>query len=309
MRMATHRWRWAWRPGGRILAVVVTVASVACGPVAAPPTPTTSNPLVLPKAAPGQLAGVLPNSDLAVGPNQRFLLALIDERNRPVTDAQVQLQFFKVVDQTRAQARTELVPAPFRGSPQLGDRGLYVARAAFDEPGPWGAEVRVTRPDGRQHTLRLSFEVRPQGVTPALGSPAPASNTPTGANAAEAERLCSARPVDEFHRLSIAEAIQQAKPLLVLFATPGFCSSATCGPSLEVVQAVAAQHGDRLNVVHVEIYKAGQPPDLVPAVAEWKLPSEPWVFLVNADGQVADKFEGGVTTEELAPTVARLVGA
>lgn len=34
------------------------------------------NPLLAPKAAPGQVVGVLPNSDLAVGSNPRFQRAV-----------------------------------------------------------------------------------------------------------------------------------------------------------------------------------------------------------------------------------------
>ena len=293
---------------GSILLGLLAVLIAACGPVAAPPTPTPAHAPAPPRAAPGQLVGVLPASELVVGPNNRFLVGLLDDRNRPVTDAQVQLRFFKRLDETTAQLRGEAA-APFRGSPQLGDRGLYVARATFDEPGPWGVEVQAARPDGTTQTLRLGFEVRAQSLTPAVGSPAPASRTPTAATLAEAEQVCSARPPDEFHRLSIADALAQAKPLVVLFATPGFCETATCGPDLEVVQAAAAPYGDRLNVVHVEIYKDIQPGEPMPAVVEWGLPSEPWVFLVGSDGRIADKFEGGLTLDELAPAVAQLVGS
>lgn len=291
-----------------LVGVVGLGALTSCAPSRPAAQPTPMNPLVVPKAAPGGLTGILPNSDLAVGANQRFLVGLIDDKNRPVTDADLQLQFFKVVDQTRAQARSEPVPAPFRGSPELVDRGLYVARATFDEPGSWGVEARITRPDGTQRALRLSFEVRAQSLTPAIGTRAPASQTPTAADATGAERICSARPVDEFHRLSIAQALQAKQPLVVLFATPAFCTSRTCGPALEVVQSVVAQHSGRLNTVHVEIYKGGQPPDMEPTLAEWKLPSEPWLFLVDASGNVADKFEGGITAEEIGPAVAQLVG-
>jgi hypothetical protein len=292
------------------LLVVQTALGAACGRAAPVPATPDSAPsrLLVPTPSPGQLTGVLPSSDLAVGPDNRFLLGLLDDRNRPVLDARVQVRFFKVGDQGTAQLRGE-APAPFRGSPQLGDKGLYVARANFDEPGRWGAEVQAARPDGTTQTLRLAFEVRAESQTPAIGSPAPASQTATAAAPADVERICSARPVDEYHRLSVADALSRQKPLLVLFATPGFCPSRTCGPDLEVVQAATAPHGERLNVVHVEIYKDAQPPDLVPAVGEWSLPSEPWVFLVGADGRIKDKFEGGVTVDELGPAITQLVGA
>lgn len=300
--------RWTRRDVGISMGALV-LGSVACAPRGAPPTPTPANPLLAPRVPAGQVVGVLANSDIAVGPDQRFLLGLLGEGNRPITDAAVQLQFFKFLDKTTAEARSNAVPAVFRSSPQLGDRGVYVARTAFNEAGAWGVEVRAYRPSGQQHTVRLAFEVKATSATPAIGAPAPASRTVVAATPDEAQAICSARPVDQYHRLSIADALAERKPLLVLFATPAFCESLTCGPSLEVVRTVAAPHGTRLNVVHVEIYENGQPPNVVAAVGEWNLPSEPWVFVVGADGTVADKFEGSITVEELAPAVDRVVAA
>ena len=39
---------------------------------------------------------------------------------------------------------------------------------------------------------------------------------------------------------------------------------------------------------------------------EWKLPSEPWVFLVGADGTIKARFEGTVSVDELNEAVDRL---
>jgi hypothetical protein len=34
-------------------------------------------------------------------------------------------------------------------------------------------------------------------------------------------------------------------------------------------------------------------------VQQWGLPSEPWVFVVGADGKIRSKFEGAVGLDEL----------
>jgi hypothetical protein len=39
---------------------------------------------------------------------------------------------------------------------------------------------------------------------------------------------------------------------------------------------------------------------LAPAVDEWGLPTEPWVFVVDSEGIILGRFEGLVTPEELA---------
>jgi hypothetical protein len=36
---------------------------------------------------------------------------------------------------------------------------------------------------------------------------------------------------------------------------------------------------------------------------EWKLPTEPWTFLVGADGKIAARFEGTVSVNELEQAV------
>jgi hypothetical protein len=39
---------------------------------------------------------------------------------------------------------------------------------------------------------------------------------------------------------------------------------------------------------------------VVPAVQEWGLPTEPWVFVVDAAGIVIGRFEGVISSEEIA---------
>ncbi len=44
--------------------------------------------------------------------------------------------------------------------------------------------------------------------------------------------------------------------------------------------------------------------EVVPAVQEWGLTSEPWVFVVDALGNVAGRFEGVVDPEEIEAALA-----
>ena len=253
-----------------------------------------------------QVTGVLPATDLAVGKNQRFLLVLIDAENRVVGDATVDLAFFKVTGSAQAQLRSQ-TPTRFQESPGLSGHGVYIARTDFDEPGQWGVAAHVDQPGHEPTELRLNFEVKERSSTPAPGDPVPASRTLTGTTAADIEKFSSARPADPgLYRLSVADALNERKPLAVLFATPGFCTSRLCGPSVEVLQALNGQYGGRANFIHVEIYKDGRPNqamELVPAVREWGLTSERWLCVVGADGQLVDKFEGSITVDEVRPAL------
>ena len=45
-----------------------------------------------------------------------------------------------------------------------------------------------------------------------------------------------------------------------------------------------------------------------PAVTEWGLPNEPWTFIVDAEGKVADKFEAFTGRDELEESLLRVIG-
>ena len=67
------------------------------------------------------------------------------------------------------------------------------------------------------------------------------------------------------------------------------------------MRELAPQYPD-VNFLHVEVFtNINDPANIVlaPAVEEWGLPTEPWVFVVDANGIVAGRYEGVVTPEEL----------
>lgn len=254
---------------------------------------------------------VLPNSELAVGPNTRFLLGLLNKDNTPVVDAAVHLRF-GTLSGSQIPQQAIFTPkfesdATFFTSPAIAERGLYVARVNFDIVGSWAVEVMSTTKDGHSETSRLYLKIDPKTNTPQIGTVPPASKTPVAKTVAEAEKICTRRPVDDMHDLSIGDVLGKGKPLAVLFATPAFCTSRLCGPDLDVVQSMKQKYGARVNFIHIEIYKdVTKPEQIVDTVNEWKLPSEPWLFLMDAQGKVVDKFEGGITTQELEPAIQKL---
>jgi hypothetical protein len=276
----------------------VGAGALAVGCQAAPPTPAIQ--------VPGKQDGwtpILPSSDLAVGAN-RFLYAVLDERNRPILDAKVRLKFFDLtVGEAPPVAETEAV---FRGQ-GLGEKGVYVARVSFPKAGAWGVEAQVDRPDGAKKMLRTRFEVAQLSKTPAIGAAAPQSKQPLLADVADPKIACTAATPCAFHDVTVADALSQKKPALLLFATPAFCSSAVCGPDLETVQAIEPDFRGKVTFVHLEIY--ADPPKLEKPhkhVEEWGLPSEPWIFVLDQEGRVLDKLEGGITAAELREVLGRV---
>ena len=97
-------------------------------------------------------------------------------------------------------------------------------------------------------------------------------------------------------------------PFVLAFATPKFCTSRACGPVVDVVDHVRKRLGQSpVRFIHVEIYEDNQPPETNRWVKEWKLPTEPWVFLVGRDGRIKARFEGSVSAAELEAAVRRLL--
>src|SRR5687767_12714837 len=182
-----------------------------------------------------------------------------------------------------------------------GGRGLYMTMAEFDSAGSWGAEVSVTG-DGLDETVNAAFDVAETGSTPPIGAPAPASETPTGDDVKDLSEISTdEHPDPDFYRMSVDEALKAKEPFVLTFATPKFCQSAVCAPTLNIVKRASKDFPD-VTFIHVEPYdNLDDPANLkpVPAVTEWGLPSEPWVFVVDAKGRIAAKYEGTVTEREL----------
>lgn len=184
--------------------------------------------------------------------------------------------------------------------------GLYVAAFTFDDPGPW----EVTALAGDHELGRTLIEVVTRSTVPGLGDQAPRSSTPTASTAEEIEAISTdTEPVPAFYRLSIADAVANGRPTVVAFVTPAFCQTALCGPTLDIVKEATAGR-DGLDVVHVEPFDVARAREgslePVPTMAEWGLVTEPWVFVIDADGLVVASFEGIIGLDELERSLDRL---
>ncbi|MFZ5854413.1 MAG: hypothetical protein ACOYXS_07935 [Chloroflexota bacterium] len=293
--------------------LTATLLLAACSSGGGSP-PASSGAVASPSAAASGGPEILPlliNSEILKGPN-RFLFSLTDRANKLVAapDVKVHLLFYDV--DTAENTVVFEADARFLWAIE-GEQGLYVATIDFPDAGRWGTRFEATFPNGAVKAVRADYDVRESGTTPALGTKAPSVDTPTAADVGgDLARLSTDQSPDpRFYELSIADALAAGKPVVVTFATPAFCQTRLCGPTLETVKRVAKDY-PAITFINVEPYKMAykdgslqpeldaqgqlQPADWTNA---WGLQSEPYTFVVAADGTVAAKFEGVLGEDEL----------
>ena len=184
----------------------------------------------------------------------------------------------------------------------------YVVHLRLRRPGRYWI---VARPRGGAVQIAglHDLQVNATTATPPVGARAYASGTPTLATA-PARLLTTRVPPDRgLLRYSVAGSLAAHVPFVLVFATPRFCVSRTCAPTVDVVDTVRRREAGRgIRFIHVEIYKGNNPANGYNRwVRQWGLPTEPWIFLVGRDGRIKAKFEGPTSVRELEAAVRRFL--
>jgi hypothetical protein len=196
-------------------------------------------------------------------------------------------------------------------------KGVYVGHAKFASAGQWVADFASVKPGSPPAAVSFSFPVEDHTSVLGPGDPAPSVKTPTLADVGGdvAKVSTDPNPVKRFYETSEAAALSAKKPFVLIFATPKFCQQAVCGPTLDKLKPVAAAHPE-LTFINVEPYelqfKDGslQPVlsadnQLVPveATTAFKLQSEPYLFVIGADGRISSSFELVFSPQELETAI------
>jgi hypothetical protein len=194
-----------------------------------------------------------------------------------------------------------------RENTEVGD--VYVVRHDFDRSGVWGLDVRFTGGAGQ-----AAFQILDDVPSPKVGDKAIASQSPTTDDPRGVDPICTRTPPCSLHDLSIAEALDRGKPSVIVFGTPRYCTSRTCGPVVDVVEHAKDSIGSDASFIHIEQWKSdktvGKAPDgLAPTFREWKLDTEPWIYFVDAKGVVKDRWLGAVGDSEIVRATQALIKA
>ncbi|MQF83045.1 hypothetical protein FIM02_02650 [SAR202 cluster bacterium AD-802-E10_MRT_200m] len=194
------------------------------------------------------------------------------------------------------------------------NRIFYVIDSiVFDYPGITVAEFssgdEVQSPVSIQS---LAFEISARSKAPQVGDRIPPWIMSIPETPSEGVKLQALE--SPLNQVTLDEAAHSSKPFVIVFSSPMFCTSQMCGPVLDIVSTVSKQFNTELDFLHIEPY------DLTIAQTEgrlvrtgifdeWELPSEPWVFIIDSDNRIVDRYEGLFTQKELEASILNLIAS
>lgn len=290
------------------LAVPLTVPLLsACGGDDDPKTgdtpPTIDNSLALEQIGNDYANGLRigsGESELVVG-TSRFSFGILDPTDGPVTDADV------TVYAGRSAKAPALATAKARWIKEgVEDKALYVADLPFPAAGEWLVAVLAVDQHGAKTRGGLAVDVKATSPSPVKGQRAISTPTPTTAKPAGADPLCSrVAGACSMHAISLDAALKNGKPTVITFSAPAFCQTETCGPVVDIVDAIAKEKAGAMNFIHVEAF-VNQGKALAKPLTAWKFTSEPWTYFIDSKGVVSDRISGALGSAEVRDRVAKL---
>lgn len=316
-----------------LLAAAVTLSACGSdegGTAPAPPQPAAPAPADFPSTAGKTLSGL--TKDMARGAilkvatlhsevigHNRFAFDLVDRANKHLDVGEVAVYTAKP-DGTGlrgpyvAHKETRDVAAPYRSELTAADLAssghtYYAASPIFTADGDH-AVIALARLDGRFVVADspVAVPVGFKGGPPSIGDRAIRVHTQTAADVHGDLKQITTRvpPARDLVSTDLADVVGK-KPVVLLFATPALCTSDTCGPVVDIAEQVRAQHGRGVTFIQNEIYVDNNPKKGPrPQVRAWRLPSEPWAFVIDRRGRIAARFESVFSVGELARAVAKV---
>jgi hypothetical protein len=181
-------------------------------------------------------------------------------------------------------------------------------------------EVRATLPGAAIYTLRFDGDDG-QGATfetfapaevksPLTGKPLPPFDTPTVDNHRGVEPYCTLTPNPcPLHAMTLTDALKLGKPLCYMVGTPAHCQTGTCAPGLEFLVAEHDRVGDKVVMVHADIYSDNAATQVAPAIEALNVDYEPIIYFCDTTGVIVDRLDGVWDRGELRDRMDALLKA
>jgi hypothetical protein len=291
--------------------IVLVLAGLLAGCAATgAPSPSAS---VFVVGSGADITPLVVDQEFGVGKNH-FVLTLVDQSNKQVASPETSVTVAFAGPGSSAPSMS--VVSQFTWTIE-GQKGYYVTDATFPTAGDWSATVTSTPKTGQAETAVIQFTVKDKTSAVMIGQKAPATKTPTLADVGGDVKQIStdAKPDPRFYQVSVDQALAQHKPFVLVFATPAFCTSAQCGPTLDRVKALATKF-PAMTFINVEPYKlqfadgqlqpvldANKQLQATDATNAWGILTEPWTFVVDKTGTVSASFELIFSDDELTAAI------
>jgi hypothetical protein len=179
---------------------------------------------------------------------------------------------------------------------------IYSAELDLPAPGKWYVLV-ASLVDGKLRGGGTTIDVAGTSPVPEVGERAPVVTTETVASTPDKSLLETRDPPDDMHAVNFADVVGE-KPVALLFATPALCESRVCGPVTDIAAELQAKYGDEVEFIHQEVYVDNdRTKGLREPLKRFGLPTEPWLFTVDADGRIAARLEGSFGAREFERAV------
>lgn len=185
------------------------------------------------------------------------------------------------------------------------DQAYYLVETPFPSPGVWAVAARLD--DGRSAQAAIEVKDPATMASPTAGEPMVAVPTATTADARGVDPICTRDPACPWHDLSLDQALQQGRPLAVLFGTPALCRTATCGPVLDVLLEERSRFEDQVQFIHVEVFTDLSGSTVTEPLRTYAFESEPVLLLAGGDGTVRRRINGIFDQEEARRSLEALL--
>jgi hypothetical protein len=307
------------RPAAALIALGLAAVLGGCGSSTSSTgetsTSTTTSTTAAPPAslealwrAPGEdVAIIAGTNDFGPGAN-RVSFLVVDEHSQLIERPTARVWVARGLKQKPfAETTATLEPIGVPGGAKADAQNIYVTTIDTPKPGKYWL---VAEPVGGKKIQALgNLVVGKRPAAPAVGDRAIPSKNPTLKPGVDPKTVTTAEPPDRsLLRTTVAASMAAKRPFVVTFSTPAYCQTRTCGPVVQVVQAVAKDWQTKgVDFIHIEIYTDNDPSKGTNRwVNEWRLQSEPFTFVVDGDGVVRSRLEGAFSAAELDAAVAKV---
>ena len=284
---------------------------------------------------PDELFAETASFETVAGVPQRVMVGLTTRDGRVLHGGTVRFTFAPVTDDASAPTSPFSSDASFLSVPRstapppkatigsAGDGiGIYEALdVTFPTSGFWTVTVEVALDPPQQ--IETAVEVVAKAQVPAPGEDAPKTENPTQASSEMPIEAIDSRSgpagLDELadpllHRESVASVLAEGRPCVVIVSTPAFCVSKFCGPLTDIVNDLADEArkaGSDVGFVHLEVWRSFEKAEVNRFAADWILTRgaegrEPWIFLIDRTGKIAERWDNLVAEGELRSAIASL---